>query len=201
MNSITIIDLLRHGEPVGGKRYRGQTDDPLSDRGWQEMRKATSGTVLWNRVISSPLARCREFAEEYTSRHGLPLTLDDRLKEIGFGDWEGKTADQLRAEDPLSLRRFYADPLGNQPRGAEPPVLMMDRVQMALSEVVEDAAGERLLVIAHAGVIRAVVGHLLGISPGHLFRIRVDTAHFTQVRFGGERPPIVAFQNRPGPLL
>ena len=36
---VTRIDLIRHGEPVGGRRYRGQIDDPLSEKGWKQMRE------------------------------------------------------------------------------------------------------------------------------------------------------------------
>ena len=38
----TTIDLIRHGEPVGGRKYRGQIDDPLSDKGWTQMRQAVA---------------------------------------------------------------------------------------------------------------------------------------------------------------
>ena len=60
----TLIDLVRHGEPVGGIRYRGQMDDPLSHTGWQEMRKAIGRETPWDAIISSPLLRCRAFAED-----------------------------------------------------------------------------------------------------------------------------------------
>ncbi|MEW6253578.1 MAG: histidine phosphatase family protein, partial [Planctomycetota bacterium] len=59
----TLIDLMRHGEPVGGRRYRGQVDDPLSEKGWAQMRAAVGEAAPWHHVVSSPLLRCREFAE------------------------------------------------------------------------------------------------------------------------------------------
>ena len=58
----TLIDIIRHGEPVGGKRYRGQIDDPLSEKGWQQMRDAVAGHNPWDVIISSPLARCNRGA-------------------------------------------------------------------------------------------------------------------------------------------
>jgi len=57
-----IVDLLRHGEPVGGRRYRGQTDDPLSDKGWKQMWTAVAGQQPWQVIVTSTLSRCREFA-------------------------------------------------------------------------------------------------------------------------------------------
>ena len=80
MPSETCIDLLRHGEPVGGRRYRGQIDDPLSDTGWQQMRAALADRRDWDIIYTSPLRRCAEFAGELAARHGLPLASDPRLQ-------------------------------------------------------------------------------------------------------------------------
>ena len=93
MNTPTTIDLIRHGEPVGGSKYRGQTDDPLSEKGWAQMRAALVGHQPWEVVVTSPLVRCRAFAEELAARLALPLEVDARLMEIGFGEWEGRTAE------------------------------------------------------------------------------------------------------------
>jgi alpha-ribazole phosphatase len=95
----TIIDLIRHGEPVGGTRLRGSQDDPLSDLGWEQMRASVGDYSPWQSVISSPLKRCHGFAEELSQRHGLALSLDERFREIGFGAWEGKTTAELMEED------------------------------------------------------------------------------------------------------
>lgn len=62
------LDILRHGEPVGGKRYRGdQIDDPLSPQGWAQMQAridecAMAGLDGWTAIVSSPLTRCRAIA-------------------------------------------------------------------------------------------------------------------------------------------
>jgi len=106
----TTLDLLRHGEPLGGRRYRGAIDDPLSERGWQQMRDATAMPAAWQGIISSPLTRCAAFATELADRLELPLSIDPRLQEVGFGSWEGQTGEQLRATDPQILQRFFATP-------------------------------------------------------------------------------------------
>lgn len=51
-----------------------------------------------------PLARCAAFARELGGALGIPVQEDARLMELGFGAWEGKTAEELRAADPECLR-------------------------------------------------------------------------------------------------
>ncbi len=118
METSTTIDLIRHGEPVGGKRYRGQIDDPLSEKGWQQMWVAVGEHHPWDVIVTSTLSRCRDFAEALGERHGIPVETDARLMEIGFGEWEGRTAAELLAEDPQRLQRFWSDPLNHTPPGA-----------------------------------------------------------------------------------
>ena len=56
--SETQIDIIRHGEPEGGRRYRGHSiDDPLSKTGWQQMWNAIPENPPWDHIISSPLLR------------------------------------------------------------------------------------------------------------------------------------------------
>jgi alpha-ribazole phosphatase/probable phosphoglycerate mutase len=191
--SETIVDLIRHGEPVGGRKYRGQIDDPLSERGWQQMWDAVGGHTPWGRIITSPLVRCRAFAEALAERHHLPLSEDTRFQEVGFGAWEGKTGAELRAEDPDQLRRFYADPVRARPPGAEPLEAFLARVAEALDELMQRHRGEHVLVVAHAGVIRAAITHVLEGPPAALYRIHVDNASMTRIRADQERPATVVF--------
>jgi len=177
----TLVDLLRHGEPMGGRRYRGQTDDPLSDKGWREMREATRAPMEWTRIISSPLGRCAAFAEELAAQRGLPLSFDPRLKEIGFGEWEGCTSKELEATDPERLIRFWSDPSMHTPPGAEPIGQFSVRVINAWQEIVSRHANEHLLLVVHAGVIRMVVAHVLGAPIRNAFRIHVPSAGMTRI--------------------
>jgi len=178
---LTTVDLIRHGEPVGGRRYRGQLDDPLSPKGWQQMRAAVADHHPWQTIITSPLSRCREFAREVATRHDIPLVADARLQEIGFGSWEGKTAEELRARDPECIRRFLRDPLGQRPEGAEPLTIFRDRVINAWEAILQSCAGQQVLVVAHAGVIRMVLRHVLAMPLETLFRIQVGNASLTRI--------------------
>ncbi|HHH35258.1 MAG TPA: histidine phosphatase family protein [Gammaproteobacteria bacterium] len=188
------VDLLRHGEPEGGRRYRGGQDDPLSDRGWRQMEAAVAGAGPWERIVTSPLRRCSEFARGLGERLSIPVSEDPRLREIGFGAWEGRSAAELLAADPGALRRFYHDPLGAAPEGAEPVPVFMARVARAWEDCLAESGGERLLIVSHAGVMRAIVAHLLGMPPERLFRIAIGHAVLLRIRGDGERPPALRLE-------
>ncbi len=195
-NRETIIDFIRHGEPQGGHRFRGSSiDDALSDKGWAQMRSTVADACPWARVISSPLLRCLTFANELSRRHGLPLTVDDRLKEVGFGHWEGYTREQLQARDLQQYQAFYADPVNRRPPGAERLDVFFARVSAALNTIVTDFTGQHVLVVAHAGVIRAAVAHGLEIPLAATYRIQVVNAGLTRMcsSVGGYR---LEFLNR-----
>ncbi len=192
----TTIDLLRHGEPVGGRRYRGQTDDPLSDTGWQEMWHAVSGSSPWQHIICSPLSRCREFASALSEKLQIPMDQDERLKEVGFGVWEGKTGDELRAADPEILNRFYKDPIQYRPSGAEPLEQFSARVNKALDQSIQAHPGKHLLIVAHAGVIRAVLTRFMSAPLSSMYRLSIATASLSRIQIDPERPPTIMFHGR-----
>ena len=171
----TEIELLRHGEPVGGRRYRGQLDDVLSEKGWQQMWNAVGDRADWQQIVSSPLQRCCAFAMALGERHGLPVKIDARFAEVGFGSWEGRTRQELEADDPGQVARFLRDPVGNRPPGAELLDDFTARVQAGLDDVVQAYAGQRVLLVddllatggsaqAAAGLIERLGGQVVGIA-------------------------------------
>jgi alpha-ribazole phosphatase/probable phosphoglycerate mutase len=186
-NEETRIDLLRHGEPVGGRRYRGQVDDVLSEKGWAQMWNAVGADPEWQQIVSSPLQRCSAFASSLAESLVLPIQLEPRFREIGFGDWEGKTRDELDRLDPGQITRFYQDPVKNRPPGAEPLDEFTGRVQAAFNDMVGRFAGQSVLVVAHAGVIRAVLAYTLDIPLASMYRISVPNAGISRITTHPER--------------
>jgi len=187
----TTLDLMRHGEPVGGRRYRGQIDDPLSEKGWAQMQAAVGESVPWTQIVSSPLLRCRAFAESLADQHGLPLTLDERLKEVGFGVWEGKSAAEIEQEAPGILVQFKADPVNARPAGAEPLTDFHARVAAGLEDVLAQHAGRHVLLVGHAGVMRMALAWALHIPLENAYRIEVASASLTRLRFDAGRASLI----------
>ncbi|MEQ1592879.1 MAG: histidine phosphatase family protein [Thiobacillaceae bacterium] len=185
------LDLMRHGEPVGGCKYRGQIDDPLSEKGWAQMRAAIGEPVPWSRIVSSPLLRCRAFAEVLAAQHGLPLAFDARLQEVGFGVWEGKTAAEIEADAPGTLARFKADPVHARPDGAEVLEAFLTRVTAGLEAILSSHPGEHILIVCHAGVIRMALAYALSMPLANAYRIEVASAGITRLRFDADRASLV----------
>jgi alpha-ribazole phosphatase len=181
----TTIDLIRHGEPVGGRKYRGQIDDPLSDKGWTQMRQAVADHKPWDVIISSTLSRCIEFAQELGQRHAIEVIREPRFIEIDFGEWEGRTANELAREDARQVQRFLADPLNNTPRGAETLYEFEARIIGAWNDVLQQHAGRHVLLVGHAGMMRMIMRHVLDMPLERMFRIQVANAAITRIRVEG----------------
>lgn len=188
MSIITQVDLIRHGEPQGGTRYRGQSDDPLTQRGWQQMRDAVGTTAHWDVIVSSPLRRCQAFAQALAAEHGIPLSLQDQFKEVGFGAWEGRTKQEIEAHAPGTVAAFYRDPVGARPEGAEPLEAFRDRVLAGWRTMLEQHCGRRILLVAHAGVIRMLVGDVLAAPLERAYRMHVPYAGVTRISVHGQGP-------------
>jgi len=187
LNRETTIDLLRHGEPLGGGRYRGQLDDALSEKGWQQMWQAVAGRSDWQQIITSPLQRCQAFADSLGEQHGLPVHSEQRFSEVGFGAWEGKDREEVEQQFPGQIARFYRDPVNQRPPGAEPLDEFLSRVRNGFDELLPRFAGQTVLIVAHAGVIRAIMSHALEIPPAAMYRIHVKNAGMTRLSTDGER--------------
>ncbi|GAB4361772.1 MAG: alpha-ribazole phosphatase family protein [Gammaproteobacteria bacterium] len=195
----TIVDLMRHGEPEGGRMYRGQKDDPLSNLGWSQMSEAVADCHHWDVIVSSPLQRCARFAEALAAERDLPLEVDEAFREISFGVWEGRRPGELEAEDPEGMRAFWDDPVRYWPEGGEPFDRFQLRIAAAWERLLQRYAGRHTLLVAHGGVIRAVLFHVLGVPPQNFFRIQVPYASFSRIRADadGRHPHLVFHGGRP----
>lgn len=179
----TIIDLIRHGEPEGGRAFRGHSiDDPLSEKGWQQMWDAVGEDLPWDQIITSPLERCQAFAEALMDTYKIPCETEDNFKEVGFGSWEGKTPDEIKEVNLKEYQNFYLDPVNARPNGAEDLNKFIKRVTAAYEKVVEKYQGKHILIVAHAGVNRAIIANALHTAPIGLYRIKVNNAGISRLK-------------------
>ena len=190
-----FIDLLRHGEVSGGiSRLRGVTDDPLSLQGNTQMWRSVGSDHPWDRVVSSPLKRCRSFAESIASLAGIPLEITPLLRELDFGDWEGLEIEAVWNMDPELASAFWENPFAMTPPHGEAPLQLKKRVLQAWEWLRESFRGEHVLVVSHGGPIRILLGQVLNMSDSAVNRIEVPLASLSRVRVpSGDWPPSLMF--------
>jgi len=184
----TIIDLIRHGEPVGGRAFRGHSiDDPLSEKGWQQMWNAVDIQRPWQQIMSSPMQRCLSFARALAEDENIAVDIDDRLKEVGFGSWEGLTPDQLKQNKLSEYTNFYKDPVNNRPPGAENLDQFITRTCDAFNDISQQHTGKHILLVAHAGVIRSIVAHSIQASAFGMYQIKIANAGISRIRVNNDK--------------
>ncbi|WP_428087863.1 histidine phosphatase family protein [Candidatus Thioglobus sp.] len=165
------LSLLRHGESVGGRIYRGNQDDKLTAKGWQQMLDSTQNQS-WDLIVSSPLLRCQIFAQHLKDQQQSKLALDDGFIELGFGDWQGLSAAQIGQN---LVDDFKRNPIKNQPPNAQ-NLYDFQRCVMSAFNAVIAKQSNATLIIAHAGVIRVIKSHLLNLPIENMFTIEVINA-------------------------
>ena len=158
------VFLIRHPAPdiAPGVCY-GQLDVPALDT-------AATAAALRTQIapglplVSSPLRRCRALAE---ALHPAPR-FDDRLKEVHFGEWEGRLWDDI---DRTALDAWAANLLHHAPPGGESAAMLQARVVACLDELADEGRSA-CIVVTHAGVMRAAVGHARRLPPAEWTELR-----------------------------
>ena len=182
------LTLVRHGTTEWNEagRYQGWGDPPLSERGRAEalrLRGRLAGE-RFDRVVASDLRRAVQTAE--IALPGAAVETDARLRELGFGAWEGLTWDECAARDGDLPRRWADDPAAVSPPDGETAAVFQARVAAALGDLPPEGS---VLCVAHAGVIHAVLAHWMGVTLKQTFALRVDACGLTRAELfpGGAR--------------
>jgi probable phosphoglycerate mutase len=165
--SSTLIALVRHGQSTWNAegRWQGQADPPLSSLGEAQAAAAAGSCPPVDVVVASDLTRARRTAEIIAGARGFgAVGLEPRLRETNTGEWTGLTRDEIEERWPGWLA---AD---RRPAAFEAWEAVADRAAAALVDLHQSYAGQTLLAVAHAGVIRAVERGLdvLGAVPRNL---------------------------------
>jgi len=155
----TTLTLLRHGETEANVSgiYQGITDGPLTIRGRVQAARAAarlnSEVPKATHIVSSPLSRAVETAQCVARALELPVTIDDRLREIDFGIWEGKTYDALHA-DAKVWAGLRTDPDFLLERG-ESTREAANRLIAVIKDALKSKQGTHVILVGHGGAFCA----------------------------------------------
>ena len=201
-DTLTRIDLLRHGECQGGEIFRGSTDVELTPRGWEQMHNALAAYSGWEHVISSPLTRCRLFAQQHAENQQIGHSIETDIRELDFGDWEGRLVNEVWQEEPALLDAFVRDPAGFKPPNGESVNDAFARASAAWDRIRTNYAGQHILIVAHGGTIRLLLSAMLGLPLDNMNVWHVPYACLSRLevvtRHKQERTVLVSHAPNPG---
>ena len=188
-----IIYFLRHGETTASRTggYCGILDPDLTPAGCDmaEDFAAAYKSLPWAAVFSSPLRRATATVAPLCKATGIGMQRQEGLREIAYGQWEGRTPEDVEREFHDDYVRWLADPGWNAPTGGEKGIDVARRSSLALAEIEKTCTTGNVLVVSHKGTIRIMLCSLLGIDVGRFRdRIGMPVAAVSIVEIGRHGP-------------
>lgn len=195
----TTILLIRHGHTDAiGRRLVGRSPGVhLTERGRAEAGRLveTLRAQPISQILSSPLERALETAEPLARARNLAITPDEGLIEVEFGDWTGRTFDEL--ERLPEWQRFVTNrATADVPRG-ERPTAVQERIVATLTRLGAQHSGHTIAAVSHADVIRAAVLYYAGAPLDMAHRVDVAPASISAVALGDGEPRLLFVNHRP----
>ncbi len=196
--------LVRHGEAVANveMRYLGHRDDPLSAHGAIQaahLSRALAALPI-SAIITSPLRRAANTAASIAQAHQIPVQTDERLREGGFGEWEGLSRADVVArsrQDQLLLANWERDP-NAAPPGGESLQVVQERGIAAVHDLATRYAGKWIVLVSHVGPIKTLLCAAMQVPLGATRRLFLDPATISVVDWGEQ--PVVRLFNAHGHL-
>ncbi|MGW6495406.1 bifunctional RNase H/acid phosphatase [Nonomuraea angiospora] len=192
----TSLLLLRHGETALSveRRFSGRGDAELTPNG---LAQAAAAAERLSRepyrldvIVSSPLKRARQTAEAVARRTGLDVEVEEDLRELDFGDWEGHTFTEVQRRWPAELSTWFADP-ETAPPGGESFATVARRVQAAGERLVERYEGKTVLAVSHVTPIKMLLRLALTAPLESLYRMHLDVACLSLIEYYADGPAVV----------
>ena len=178
---MTRLLLIRHAEPDEDARGRcyGRLDVGLSPTGLARAERLAENlrAVELEAVYVSPRLR----AVQTAAALGVLPTVDDRLRELDFGELEGRTYDEIEREQPELFRRWMDTPTLVRFPGGESYAELRERVSAAVDDIVAANADRTVALVSHGGVIRAALAATLGLPDERAFSLDVGYARISVV--------------------
>ena len=190
--------LIRHGALAEAHRgrYIGRTDAPLSAEGRRQAAALGREFRRWARArcLCSPLLRCRETYAIALGDDGR-MTIDEDLREIDFGRWEGLGFAEIVAQDPAAVDRWAALIEDFAFPGGEGMRTFNERITAVAGRIAADPA-ETVVAVTHGGVIRFLICHFLGLAMRDHLLFDVGTASVSELRIESGRGVLALLNSR-----
>lgn len=193
--------LLRHGQTTFSRAnaFCGSIDPELTEDGvaMAEGFAKTYHTTPWNAIYASPMKRAIATAQPLASALGIALELREGLKEINYGQWEGKHPDDVDRDYHDDYVRWTADPAWHAPTGGESAITIANRALAVVDEIRQRYTTGHVLVVSHKATIRIILCSLLGIDVGRFrYRLGAPVGSVSMVEFTAHGPLLHTLADR-----
>jgi alpha-ribazole phosphatase len=184
--------LIRHPEPEAAAEGRcyGSKDWQLSEAGLRQAHAIAAQLAAepLAAIYTSPRRRCMQAAELLSAGRACPVETLDALRELDFGDFEGRRYEEIEARYPALYREWMERPTEVRFPGGENFHDMRARVLAAAADLRSRHSEEAIALVTHGGVNRILLAEALGMKPEHIFRIGQQYGAVNLIRYFGDTP-------------
>jgi alpha-ribazole phosphatase len=168
--------MVRHGQTASSRenRFSGTSDPPLTAVG-EAMAEAFArayASITWDAIYISPMLRTRQTADPLCRLIGLQATVEDGLKEIGYGEWEGLRQDEVKERWPAAFEYWADDVASRGTPGGETAFHVAARAMRVVEGIRCRHGHGNVLLVSHKATLRVITCALLGLDV-RLFRERI----------------------------
>lgn len=159
---MTEFWLVRHGQTDWNQegRYQGQSDVPLNETGVlqaQTLADRLTEEKPFDAIFASDLKRAIRTAEILAAGSNIKIQIDNRLREINQGDWEGKIYKDIVRQYQQILEQRQANPEETRPPGGESVAEVAARVKAAIDEIACRYPDGRVMIVSHGLALATMV--------------------------------------------
>lgn len=191
---MTKLILVRHGQTVWNKelKYQGHSDIALTTAGSEQatlVARRLAGEDI-AAVYASDLSRAFITAQAIAKPRNLPVMPITDLREINFGQWEGLTYEQIYAQWPDVLGKWYTNPDEVTIPGGESFRELKDRAMRAIDELIARHHKQTIAVVSHGGTIRTILCAALNVHLNYVWNIQQDNTAVNIIKYYHDRPVV-----------
>jgi alpha-ribazole phosphatase/probable phosphoglycerate mutase len=170
---MTRLLLIRHGETDWNQegRWQGQADVPLNEAGRRQAERISEllEDCPIEAVYSSDLQRARETALILASEKDLPLVMDERLREIHQGEWQGLRVSEIEASYGRLFEERNSNLLNVAPPGGETAFQVQSRMLEAVCDILRRHSGKTVAIVSHGFALAVVRAHYLDLPADRIW--------------------------------
>lgn len=190
LNRKCKITFICHGATVHSEENRLFDNDnypPLNDSGQEEIEKICEWlkkrAIKNDKIYTSSALRTIQSAQMVSKVFKKDFEILDGLNSRKNGVWSGLTFDQIEAKYPQMLEQLHKNPCSYCPEGGETILEFNKRVSKIVKKIVDQNAGNRIIIVTHSDVIQSAISKALQLPPQHQGKVYIRTGSASQVSY------------------